>query len=42
MRFPKFPYEKIMMHAVLKPDINKEWENVSQLCFLPVENDKTF
>lgn len=34
--------KKIMIHAVLKPDINKEWENVSQLCFLPVENDKTF
>lgn len=41
MRFPKFPHEKIM-HAVLKPDINKEWKNVSQLCFLPIDNDNTF
>lgn len=34
--------KKIMMHAVLKPDINKEWENVSQLDFLTIENDNTF
>lgn len=34
--------KKIMMHAVLKPDINKEWENVSQLGFLTIENDNTF